>query len=425
MRGRPMLYTSYEADQAMVNTTTKRIALAVFLLILLAIPFFREGSFGAGDSPMGSLPGPDFLAAGDWLKLLSTALIFAIGGLGLNILTGLAGQVSLGHAFFMGLGAYVAAVLGMPGGALWGLGLPIWIWLPMAGLIPALIGVAIAPTAVRVRGLYLAIVTLGLVFIGEYLWRNLDFITGGSQSGRSHPEFEFRLWKEETPLISFAEDGTWFGVLHLLEEGKAYFFLLGITIFFVIVAKNIQRTRVGRAFMSIRDRDIAAEVMGVNEYKYKTLAFAISSFFAGISGALLASFVGRSIPETWILFLSVQFIAIVLIGGAGTVSGTLMGSAFVVLFPRLIRDFTQWMQGVVEKGEGVFAAIFDIVVSTDQADFGLINTSPGVAPGLGIDQLNLVIYGLLIIGFLIFEPLGLYGIWIRIRNYWKGWPFTY
>jgi branched-chain amino acid transport system permease protein len=295
----------------------------------------------------------------------------------------------------------------------------------MAGIVPALVGVLIAPTAVRVRGLYLAIVTLGLVFIGEYLWRNLDFVTGGSQSGRPHPPFEFRLWKEEAPVIDFETDGTWFGIFNLPEEAKTYLFILFMTIVFIVIAKNIQRTRVGRAFMSIRDRDIAAEIMGVNEYRYKTLAFAISSFFAGVSGALLASFVSRSIPETWILFLSVQIIAIVLIGGAGTVAGTLMGSAFVVLLPRLSRDFTEWMKGVAETGAGFLAPIFDVIVSTGPDDFGLINTSPGVAPGLGIEQLNLVIYGLLIIGFLIFEPLGLYGIWLRVRNYWKGWPFTY
>ncbi|HEY5889277.1 MAG TPA: branched-chain amino acid ABC transporter permease [Acidimicrobiia bacterium] len=420
-----MLYTSYEADQAMLNTTTKRVSAFLFVMFLLAVPFFQMGTIGSGDSPTGSLPGPDFLAQTDWMKLLTTVMIFAIGALGLNILTGLAGQVSLGHAFFMGLGAYVAAVLGMPGGALWGLGLPIWIWLPMAGIVPALLGILIAPTAVRVRGLYLAIVTLGLVFIGEYLWRNLNFITGGSQSGRSHPAFELRLWKEEAPLIDFQSDGSWFGVLNLTEEAKTYLFMLAITLVFVVVAKNIQRTRVGRAFMSIRDRDIAAEIMGVNEYRYKTLAFAISSFFAGVSGALLASFVGRSIPEQWILFLSVQMIAIILIGGAGTVSGTLLGAAFVTLLPRLIRDATEWMQGVVTTGDSFLASIFDVVISTGTEDFGLINTSPGVAPGLGIDQLNLVIYGLLIIGFLIFEPLGLYGIWLKVRNYWKGWPFTY
>ncbi len=424
MRGRPLLYTSYQADQAMLNTTTKRVFALLFFLFLLAVPLFRLGSIGGGVDPSGSLPGPDFLAGDDWLRLLGSVFIFAIAGLGLNILTGLAGQISLGNAFFMGLGAYVAASLGMPEGALWGLGLPMWIWLPMAGLVPAIVGVLVAPAAVRVRGLYLAIVTLGLVFIGEYLWRNMDFMTGGSQSGRSHPVFEVRLWKEEKPLVRFAEDGTWLGIFHLTSQAKTYLFLLFLALIFILIAKNIQRTRVGRAFMSIRDRDIAAEIMGVDEYRYKTLAFAISSFFAGVSGALLASFVGRSIPETWILFLSVQIIAIVLIGGAGTVAGTLMGAAFVVLLPRIIREFTQWMEGVVNSGEGLLASILDVVVSTGPGDFGLVNTAPGVAPGLGIDQLNLVIYGLLIIGFLIFEPLGLFGIWLRIRNYWKGWPFT-
>jgi branched-chain amino acid transport system permease protein len=421
MRGRPLLYSSYESDQALLNTGTKKLMMLLFLLLLVGIPFFAPGSIGEE----GSLPGPEFLAAGDWLRLLSTVGIYAIGALGLNILTGLAGQVSLGHAFFMGLGAYTAAVLGAPEGALWGLGLPMWVWLPGAGIVAALVGIFIAPTATRVRGLYLAIVTLGLVFIGEYLWRNLDFITGGSQSGRSHPELAVRLWKEENPVIDFSEDGTWFGVLNMPSEAKTYLFILAITIGFALLAKNLQRTRIGRAFMSIRDRDIAAEIMGVNEFTYKTTAFAISSFFAGVSGALLASLVGRTIPETWNLFMSVEFIAIILIGGIGTVSGVILGTTFVVLLPRIVQDFTEWMESVVVSGDGVLAGILDVFMSTGPDDFGLINTSAGVAPGLGIDQLNLVIYGLLIIGFLIFEPLGLYGIWIRIRNYWKGWPFTY
>ncbi|HUG32021.1 MAG TPA: branched-chain amino acid ABC transporter permease [Acidimicrobiia bacterium] len=421
MRGRPLLFTSYEADQAILNSGTKKTLMGLFLLFLVAVPFFATGTIGEE----GSIPGPGFLATGDWLRLLSTLGVYAIGALGLNILTGLAGQVSLGHAFFMGLGAYTAAVLGAPEGALWGMGLPIWIWLPGAGIVAAVVGVAVAPTAVRVRGLYLAIVTLGLVFIGEYLWRNMDFITGGSQSGRGHPDFELRLWKEETPLLSFSDDGAWFGVLNLSAQAKTYLLILVLAVLFVLLAKNIQRTRVGRAFMSIRDRDIAAEVMGVNEFKYKTTAFALSSFYAGVAGALLASLVGRTIPETWNLFLSVQFIAVILIGGVGTVTGAILGTAFVILLPRLVRDFTSWMQGVVETGDGFVAGLFDVVVSTGADDFGLVNTSAGVAPGLGIDQLNLVIYGLLIIGFLIFEPLGLFGIWLRIRNYWKGWPFTY
>lgn len=411
MRGRPLLFTSYEDDQALLNSTTKKVVLMFALAVSVVIPF-------------DLMPGLAFLASDDWLKVLSRVFIFAIGALGLNILTGLAGQVSLGHAFFMGIGAYTAAGLGAAPGALWGLGLPMWIWLPAAGLVAALLGVLIAPTAVRVRGVYLGIVTLGLVFIGDHVFRNIRSMSGGSQSGRSFPPFQLRLWKEESPLVDFSTDGPWLGV-DLSAEAKTYFLLLALAIVFTLVAKNLQRTRVGRAFQAIRDRDVAAEVMGVDEFRYKTLAFAVSSFFAGVAGALLASFVGRLIPEGWDLALSVQFIAIILIGGAGTVSGTWMGSAFVVVLPRTVQDLTNLMSQQVEKGEGLFARLADVVVSTAGGDFGLVNTLPGSGPGLSVFQLNLVIYGLLIIGFLIFEPLGLFGIWLRIRNYWRGWPFTY
>lgn len=420
MRGRPLLRTSYEADQALLPTVTQKVVMGILLVFLVAVPFFSPGAIGEE----GSIPGPDFLASEDWLRLLITLGIFVIGALGLNILTGLAGQVSLGHAFFMAVGAYTAAALGAPQGALWGLGLPIWVWLPMAGIIPALIGVVIAPTAVRVRGLYLAIVTLGLVFIGEYLWLNLDFLTGGSQSGRGFPGLDFRLWQEETPLLALESSSSYLGVFNISSNGKIYLFVLLLAVIFTLLAKNIQRTRVGRSFMSIRDRDVAAEVMGVNEFKTKTTAFAISSFYAGISGALFASFIGRTIPEQWNLLLSVEFIAIILIGGIGTVSGTLMGAAFVILLPRFVEDLTSSMQSAMGDG-GLVATIFDPVIATGSGDWGLINLSAGVAPGLSIDQFNLVLYGLLIVAFLIFEPLGLYGIWLRIRNYWKGWPFTY
>ena len=418
MRGRPLLYTDYRQDQALMNTGTKKVVLAIFLLFLLFLPLQQN------ESVPDLIPGLDFLGANDWLQLLSTAAIFAIGALGLNILTGLAGQVSLGHAFFMGVGAYTAAWLGAVPGPLYGQGLPMWIWLPAAGLVPAIIGVAVGPTAVRVRGLYLAFVTLGLVFIGEYVFRNWTSLTGGSQSGREFPEFQLRLWKEEEPLVDFASDGPWFGI-ELSSEAKTYFFLLVLLVVFVVLAKNIQRTRIGRAFQSIRDRDIAAEIMGVNEFKHKLIAFGLSSFYAGVAGALLAGFVGRTIPERWNLFLSVQFIAIVLIGGAGVVSGTLMGSVFLITLPRLVQDFTGWLTDYVTEGTGAFVWLADIFIVAGPDDFGIINLSPGIGPGLSVPLFNQVLYGLLLIGFLIFEPLGLYGIWLRIRNYWKGWPFTY
>ena len=419
MRGRPLLFTEYENDQALLNTTTKKVAMFLFLAFLVLLPFTGGGGPGNDRLFEFQIPVLGFLSANDWLQLLGTVCIFAIGALGLNILTGLAGQVSLGHAFFMGIGAYTAAFLGAPEGPLLGLGLPIWIWLPAAGFVAAAIGTLVGPTAVRVRGLYLAIVTLGLVFIGEYIFRNWRSLTGGSQAGRTFPRLDVRLWKEETPLISTTESGPW-----LTANGKGFLFLLAMTVVFTLLAKNIQRTRVGRAFQSIRDRDVAAEVMGVNEFKYKLMAFAISSFYAGVAGALLAGYFGRTIPERWDLLLSVQFIAIILIGGAGTVSGTLMGAAFVIVLPRIVQNFTQWLSSAVTDG-GIFATIVDPIIAVSQTDFGLINTQPGVGPGLSVLQLNQVMYGLLIIGFLIFEPLGLYGIWLRVRNYWRGWPFTY
>jgi branched-chain amino acid transport system permease protein len=412
MRGRPLLYTDYESEMALLPTWTKRVMLVIFFILLVLIP-------------LQAIPGFRFLGDSDWMRILSDVLIFAIGALGLHILSGLTGQVSLGHAFFMGVGAYTAAVLGGDvGKATIGLGLPIWIWLPAAGIVAALVGALVAPTAVRVRGIYLAIVTLGLVFIGEWLWRNLVDVTGGSQSGRSFPELDLRLWKEEEPFISFSSDGPWFGV-ELSGEAKTYLFLLLLTIVFVVVTKNIQRTRTGRSFMAIRDRDVAAEVMGVPEAKSKLISFAISSFYAGIAGALLGAFASRLIPESFGLLLSVQFLAILLVGGLGTVTGTLLGAVFVTTLPRLVQDFTDWMARTAESSTGLVSNVLDIFVSTGTGDFGLVSTSPGTSPGLNVSQLNLVLYGVLIIVFLIFEPLGLYGIWLRIRNYWKGWPFTY
>ncbi len=133
-------------------------------------------------------------------------------------------------------------------------------------------------------------------------------------------------------------------VRHRLQPaGRQFIFLLVLAIVFALFHKNIARSRLGRAFASIRDRDIAAEVMGVDEVRYKTLAFAVSSFFAGIAGALLASFFGSRVPEAWDLLLSVSFIAIVLIGGAGTTAGAIMGSFFVIMVPQLVQNFSEWL----------------------------------------------------------------------------------
>ncbi len=410
MRGRPLLYTSYREDQAILPSTTRKVMMGLLLVVAITLP-------------LQLVPGLRWAGSNLWLVLLGEALVFLIGALGLNILTGMAGQVSLGHAFFMGVGAYAAVVLGGESTPqLVGYGLPIWIWLPASGLVAAFIGLLVAPAAVRVRGLYLAFVTIALVFIGDHVFRNAASISGGPGLGREWPALELKLWKEETPLIDFSGSGTWFGV-EMGRQARQYLFVLLLAIVFTVAHKNIARTRLGRAFASIRDRDIAAEIMGVDEYRYKALAFAVSSFFAGVSGALLASYFGSRIPEAWDLLLSIEFIAIILIGGAGTTAGVVLGSVFVVAAPRLVEELTAWLAELTQ-GSGVGASVANFIVSTGPTDFGLVGTS-AIGPGLSVFQLNIVLYGLLIILFLIFEPLGLFGIWLRIRNYWKGWPFTY
>ena len=433
MIGRPLLRTSYKQDAAILPTAFQKGAMGVFLLALvlatLGAPFLSAI--------------PRFFLGPTWINPITNMMPLAIAALGFAILVGVTGQVSLGHAFFMGVGAYTAVALGGAGdgiracvpfheqmglldeGGQCGLGLPIWIWLPAAGIMAALVGVVVSPAAVKVRGLYLAIATIGLVFIGLHLGRMLPEFAGDFESGRKWPKLQFRLWKEETPLVDLTEDGKWFGLIHLSEEQKQLLFLMTLVVFFAILAKNIIRSRTGRALQAIRDRDIAAEVMGVPEFKYKLIGFAISSFYAGIGGALFASYNGRVAPVQWSLFLSVDFIAILLIGGAGTILGTMLGTVFVELTPEVVKKLTDWLSEQVD-GSGLIAWIAEVLLTQGSGDFGPISLSPA-SPGwpMSVFFWNFVIYGVLIIIFMIFEPQGLYGIWVRIRNYWKRWPFSY
>ncbi len=433
MLGRPLLRTSYAQDAAVLPTGFQKGAMTLFgislLLMGLGAPYFSAV--------------PEFFLGNTWINPLTNMLPLAIAALGFNILVGVTGQVSIGHAFFMGVGAYAAVGLGGTGDG-WracvplhedlgllettgqcGLGLPIWIWLPAAGLAAALMGIVVSPAAVRVRGLYLAIATVGLVFIGLHLGRMLPEYAGDFESGRTWPKLDLKLWKEENPLVSMTTDGQWFGLIYLTEEQKQFFFLLVLVSVFAVLAKNIIRTRTGRALQAIRDRDIAAEVMGVPEFKYKRIGFAISSFYAGIGGALFASYNGRLAPVTWSLFLSVDFIAILLIGGVGTIAGTFLGTLFVELTPEVVKTFTEWL-GEQTASNGPIGWVANILLTEGPGDFGAISLSAG-SPGwpMSVFFWNLVIYGVLIIVFMIFEPQGLFGIWVRIRNYWKRWPFSY
>jgi len=366
MRFRPELRTSYRQDIALLNTGSKQLAVAALLLVALLAPM---------------------LLTDDILQLLAAACIAAIGAIGLNLVTGYAGQVSLGHAFFIAVGAYTAAAIsGDPEGRTIGFGQEeILIWLPAAGLVAALTGVIVAPLATRLRGLYLAIVTLGLVFVGGHVFNEWTELTGGPGIGR----------EAAVPVLfgyPLNQDGPF-----LTKDQQLYLLMLVLLVVFALAARNLARSKVGRAFNAIRDRDIAAGVMGVNLIKYKTIAFAVSSGYAGCAGALLYTISGYFTPNSFDLLLSVQYIAMVLIGGAGTISGSIMGAFFITMLPRL----TQELPAILPFLSGV----------------------PSDTPN--VFQLQQILYGVLIVVFLIFEPRGLYGVWLRIRNYWKAWPFSY
>lgn len=370
MRGRPGLFTAYQRDAAIFPTTTQRVWFALFCVALLALS----------------------VTLSDDLALLgASAAGAAVGAIGLNLVTGWAGQISLGHAFFLGVGAYTAAALGgQAGGPLIGLGLEMWVWLPASGLVAALAGVIVAPIATRLRGLYLAFVTLGLVFIGEHLFREFDSLTGGIGVGR----------RAAKPILfgyDLSREGRFLGIT-LSAEQQYFLFALVMLLVMGLLAKNLVRSRVGRAFSAMRDRDMAAEIMGISLARHKLVAFTVSSFYAGIAGALLWTFDGFIEPRSFSLTLSVVYIAMILIGGAASIVGSILGAVFITFLPRLVDLLAKFVPFIEESPSGGFLTVI---------------------------QVEQILFGLLIVVFLIVEPMGLYGIWIRIRNYWKAWPFSY
>ena len=318
-------------------------------------------------------------ATDDWFSIVNYTLIAAIAALGLNVLSGYTGQISLGHSFFLAVGAYTAAVLGGPSPSSplspLGYNLSFLIWLPAAGLVAALAGALVGPTALRLKGFYLGIVTLSLVFIGQYIYINARGITGGPQ-GRSFP----------VPTIgnaAISQQNTFLG--QAFTGGQQYFVLILLVLLLsAVFVYNVMRSRSGRAFQAVRDNEIGATIMGVNLFEAKMGAFILSAFLAGIAGALLGSYTSYYVPGSWDLVLAIQFVAAIIIGGVGSVWGSILGAAFVFGLPQVIDHFSL------------------LPVST---------TSGGLHSG----DLDALIYGVLIIAFLLFEPGGLIGLARRGR----------
>ncbi|MGL6113103.1 MAG: branched-chain amino acid ABC transporter permease, partial [Rubrivivax sp.] len=276
------------------------------------------------------------------------------------------GLISLGHAAFMGVGCYTAAWLAQRG-------VPFFVTLPAAGAMAAVLGLVVGMPSLRIKGLYLAVATLAMQFLLVFVFREWDSVTGGVR-GVNVPPAEL------------------FGI-ELNTDARMYGLILCVTVLLLVAARNLFRTRVGRAFIAIRDKDISAEVLGINLLRYKLYAFAIGSFYAGVAGALLGYFYRAMTPEYFTLSLSIFYLAAIIVGGLGSMLGTILGALFMTLVPELLRNavalVAQWAPRATEI----------------------------------LSPLQQLVFGLLIIGFLVFEPHGLLEIWRRVRRYFHLWPF--
>jgi branched-chain amino acid transport system permease protein len=357
MPNRP-LARHYADDFSLLAGRWERIGLLLLTVTLVAYPL---------------------LANSNWVTVANLALIAIVGATALMVLTGFTGQISLGHAAFLAVGAYTTAILGNA------LAAPIWLLLPAAGLASALVGLAIGPFALRLEGLYLAIVTVGLIFLTNHVLLSFPSVTGGVVGIAVPAHLGFGDdWLTSTQQI---------GGLALNFERKLYVCFTLITVLVVLLARNLARSNTGRAMMAVRDHDVAARVMGVNPARTKIIAFGLSSFLAGIAGGMFAiQQQYLTVEPPFNLLLSVQYIAMIVIGGIGTVFGAVAGAlAFVFLTPLL-----------------------EIVGRHTP----LLNT-------LSSSQQSTLLFAILVIVCLVFEPLGLYGLWLRVKRYFLAWPFRY
>lgn len=339
-------HASYRHDEALFDTRVQRLWFGALLGALALFPF----------------------VGGAYLVYLACLLgIHLISAAGLNIMTGYTGLISLGHAAFMGVGCYTVAVAERAG-------IPFWLGLPAAGLMAAAVGLVFAVPSLRIKGLYFAVATLAAQFVLGFVFREWESVTGGVRGANVPP----------ASLFGF----------ELAGDVRVYFLIVPLAVVMLLGARNLFRTRVGRAFIAIRDRDISAEVLGISLFHYKLLAFAIGSFYAGVAGGLWGYFFRVATPELFGLSLSVFYLAAIIVGGLGSMLGTILGATFMTLIPEFLRAVVGWAAALGVPDANVFLA-----------------------------PLRQVVFGLLIVGFLIFEPHGLAEIWRRIRRFFHLWPF--
>ncbi len=315
-----------------------------------------------------------FLFKNYYVYLANYIAINIIVVIGLNILVGYTGQISLGHAGFFCIGAYGTIIL------MTKVHFPFLLALPVAALVAAFFGFLLGLPALRLEGPYLAIATLGFgITITQVIGRMELF---GGRQGLHAPELIIGSW-------------------HLNSDRDFYYLLITITVLLTIAARNLIKTKIGRAFIAIRDADIAAETMGVNLVLYKTLSFAVSAFYAGIAGGLYA-FVLRFIePEIFTLMMSIMFLAMVVVGGLGSMMGSITGAVLLSWLDLQLRNIMS-IPYIGEWLEALSKSYFSIT---------------------GVSNIQLIVFGLIMILIMLFEPLGIFGIWIRTKKYWKTWPF--
>ncbi|MGB9990357.1 branched-chain amino acid ABC transporter permease [Massilia sp. SM-13] len=342
--------TSYEADGQILPIRQDRIALiATISLALLVLPMFAS---------------PYMLSA-----ILIPFLIFSLAALGLNILTGYAGQLSLGTAAFMAVGAFSAwnFVARIPG-------IPMLLAFVLGGLCAAMVGIAFGLPSLRIRGFYLAASTLATQFFVVWCLTKISWLTGGSASGV--------ITAQKIEILGYAFD----------TPARKYVLVLVVVALMALLAKNMVRSNVGRSWMAVRDMDVAAEVIGFRLMRTKLLAFAVSSFYCGVAGALYAfAYLGTVEPEAYNLDLSFRILFMIIIGGVGSILGSFLGAAFIVVLPIFLN--------VVAHG---------LALPTSVAS-----------------NLELMVFGALIIFFLIVEPHGLARLWQIGKEKLRLWPFPH